>query len=62
MFTCVAARASSVSPISDATDVVLTICTMKPTVGGSISRTACGMMTSRRVRKKRKPSAVDASH
>ena len=62
VLTCVAARASSVSPISEATEVVFTICTMKPTVGGSISRTACGRITSRSVRRKRKPSAVAASH
>ena len=37
--------ASSTKPITDASEVFLMICTMKPTVGGMAIRTACGRMT-----------------
>ena len=39
------ARASSTKPITEASEVFLTICTMKPTVGGMAMRTACGRIT-----------------
>ena len=38
-------RASSTKPTTDASDVFLTICTMKPTVGGVAMRIACGRIT-----------------
>ena len=38
-------RASSTKPTTDASEVFLTIWTMKPTVGGVASRTACGSTT-----------------
>ena len=39
------ARASSTKPITEASEVFFTICTMKPTVGGMAMRTACGRIT-----------------
>ena len=39
------ARASSTKPTTEASEVFLTICTMKPTVGGVAMRSACGRIT-----------------
>ena len=39
------ARDSSTKPITEASEVFFTICTMKPTVGGMAIRTACGRIT-----------------
>ena len=39
------ARASSTKPITEASEVFFTICTMKPTVGGIAMRSACGRIT-----------------
>ena len=39
------ARAISTKPITEASEVFLTICTMKPTVGGVAMRKACGSTT-----------------
>ena len=38
-------RASSTKPTTEASEVFLMICTMKPTVGGVAIRIACGRMT-----------------
>ena len=40
-------RASSTKPTTEASEVFLTICTMKPTVGGVAMRMACGSITMR---------------
>ena len=40
-------RTSSTKPTMEASEVFLTICTMKPTVDGVAMRTACGSTTKR---------------
>ena len=40
-------RASSTKPTTEASEVFLMICTMKPTVGGVAMRIACGRITLR---------------
>jgi hypothetical protein len=45
LLTICPARDSSTKPITEASEVFYTICTMKPTVGGMARRTACGRIT-----------------
>src|SRR5215218_2952932 len=46
----------------EASDVFLTSCTMKPTVGGVAMRTDCGSTTCRICSRYEKPSAAEPCH
>ena len=56
------ARERSTKPITEASEVFLTICTMKPTVGGVAILMACGRITLVNCSKRLKPRHSEASH